>query len=87
LPGAVRASDEKPHAPRTPLTFFVSGVSSWSEYVRVVRADISWHDSQRTEASQDFYLSHIIRNLHLWAGISHFRTALEILATFALSIC
>ena len=45
-----------------------------------------WHDSQRTEASQDFYLS-LLQDLPFRAGISHFRTAREILATFPFRIC
>jgi hypothetical protein len=46
-----------------------------------------WHDSQRREASQDFCLSSASRNLPLRAGISHFRTEREILATFPFHIC
>jgi len=67
---------------------FPSTVPVRGQNLSVLAAQTSlWHDSQRTEASQDFYLFFVYRNLPFWAGISHFRTAHEILAIFPCRIC
>jgi len=73
---------------RTRRGHFSSAAPGHAQNVSVSFVETSlWHDSQRAEACQDFYLSSPREDLPSRAGISHFRTAREILATFCFRIC
>src|SRR4029077_78118 len=86
--GVKRLSGMESRECRAQPGYLSSASSGQGQKGSVLFAETSlWHDSQRMDACQDFYLSSPREDLPSWAGISHFRTVREILATFHCRIC